>query len=296
VLSILLQLISIHVILSSVFVVNTLLLCKSATPKQIGPVGDDCDILDGILIDTCCIYCGAEHMRGNLNHLSTCKEAYQLWPSLVTPGTKLRPPKRKTICGMKETVDTKQETERQETDQSTHVCKAPRLSCSPRPRPLMPLGEIGLNAQTSNDEKSTSCERSLWICLCCSKKHCSYESGVTVFTEEVGDCKEWDPCEMARSEWGTNIQPAFDDLQKEISDCVKGIMHSKFFFASNKYIGSPSLDLKIKRWILWRLHLSPEILTKNWVPLRRAVKETIRYKRQSCVSRMRETFIGKCSL
>ncbi len=110
-----------HEIHSSVDVVNALLLCQYATPKRIGTVGvGDCSILDGILIAACCIYCGAEHMRGNLDHLRTCKEAYQLWPSLVTPGTKLRPPKRKTVSCMKETVATKQETERQATDQSAH--------------------------------------------------------------------------------------------------------------------------------------------------------------------------------
>ena len=234
-------------------------------------------------------------MRGNLDHLRTCKEAYQLWPSLVTPGTKLRAPKRKTVSSMKETVTTKQETERQAPDESTHVWKAHRTSCSPSPRPLMPLGEIDRNMQPCSNQNVNPCERSLLICLCCSKNHCSFESGVTVFTEEDGDCQEWDPSEVARSEWGTLNQP-FDDLRKAISDCVQGIMRSKLFFACNKYIGSPSLDLKIKRWIMWRLHLSPEILTRNWVPLRRAVKETIRYKRQSCISRMRETFIGKCSL
>jgi hypothetical protein len=232
-------------------------------------------------------------MRGNLNHLRTCKEAYQLWPSLVTPGTKLRPPKRKTVCGTKETLAMKEDTERQAPNQSAHVWKARRISCSPSQRPpLMPLDEIDHKAQPGSGQKSTPREHSLWICLCCSQKHCSFESGVTVFTEEGGDCQEWDPSEMARSEWGTVIQP-FDDLRKGISDCVQGIMRSQFFFANNKYIGSPSLDLKIKRWIMWRLHLPPEVLTKNWVPLRRAVKETIRYKRQRCVSRMEEAFIGK---
>ena len=134
-------------------------------------------------------------------------------------------------------------------------------------------------------------EESLWNCLCCGKRGCAYESGVTLFKEEETRL-EHDPCEIKIEERRRCFSE--NDYMEEgmvVRNCAKRLLRSKKFFAHNKYIGTPSLDRKLREWL--KQHLSDDIVGKNWPSLRQAAKETLRYKRVERIAFVRDAFVGE---
>ena len=106
---------------------------------------------------------------------------------------------------------------------------------------------------------------SLWLCLCCGRPECGFESGVTIMKEEDGQDREDDPCEIDNEKSTGMKEKDFNEESEAIRDCVSGLLRSKKFFGWNKYVGTASLDKKLKTWL--KSKIKEETVDKNWVAL-----------------------------
>lgn len=134
-----------------------------------------------------------------------------------------------------------------------------------------------------------------YSCLACGEMQCPYDNGFTVLMECEGE--EFDPAEHHPMQAATEQVSAvplllpFTDIEKSLRMVITGIMDSKGVWATNKYIGNPRLDSKLKTWMRNRLPQTTLVDSPNWVALRYSVKETFRYKRQKCVRLIRTRFM-----
>ena len=112
-----------------------------------------------------------------------------------------------------------------------------------------------------------------------------------------GQEHENDPCEpMVNTcrEWNKEFARSFNEMVNPIRSVVYGIVFSDGFWSAHKFIGSESLELKLRTWMKWRI--DAETVDKNWPALRRAVKESLRYKRQLCVGYIYDAFIRELNV
>ena len=93
-------------------------------------------------------------------------------------------------------------------------------------------------------------DRALWVCLCCGVEGCPYENGVTIMREEdEAPLEEHDLRGEAMEKTAAKWSRSDDDMLEEaiaIRKVVLGLLCSKKFFGNNTYIGTPSLDRKLK--------------------------------------------------
>jgi hypothetical protein len=140
----------------------------------------------------------------------------------------------------------------------------------------------------------------IWDCLACGKRNCEFEIGTaTLLDAEEEKEKEYDLCEcdpgaaLTRcTDWNRGTAYQFDRLSDMIKHLVSAAIFSKGFWSCYKYVGTKTLDLKIRTWTRWRC--GKEMAEKNWVPLRRAVKESLRYRRKLCCTWLHDSWCGKC--
>ena len=134
----------------------------------------------------------------------------------------------------------------------------------------------------------------LVCCLTCGTEGCRYENGYTVLREEDDGQVEFDPDEpkppTSCEEWSTSSASSFNMIKQPIKTVVAGLMGSSGFWSSHKYIASPQLDLKLKTWMKRRLF--NKVVDEHFCFLRKAAKETLRYKRQLSVKAIRNAFFG----
>ena len=132
-------------------------------------------------------------------------------------------------------------------------------------------------------------------CLACSKSSCPFESGHTVLRDDDLQGEEFDQCEpRARKgcceQWAgmEKIFP-FQRIKAATMSIVAGILLSNGFWPRHKFLGSPHLELRLKTWMKNRLG-NPRLVDAHWGSLRRAVKDTLRFKRQCIVALAHEEF------
>lgn len=187
------------------------------------------------------------------------------------PGTKVTPGSRKKVC----------------------VKRVVKLVPTPPVTPQAVTAACG-NLEGFGRPGELPADQALFGCLVCGKSECGFDRGVTIMKEEDGQSKEHDeledmPAVFVRDQ---NCEAALDEESRAVRECVRGVLQSKTFFSSNKYVGnSHEFHKKLKLWLEARLH-STTIVGRNWLALRRAAKETLRYKRQVCISRMQQLFVG----
>lgn len=216
-----------------------------------------------------CIYCGTK--ANNSDHLENCvKYKQDLVPSPA--GTKQSPEESPPVvtCG--------DETERP-------ILKKLRI---PPPQdgrsPSFPYKK----------PKPSKLDEFIFRCLACGNESCPYENGYSIFADDDGQKHEFDPCEPvfgSRENWGLNSAYSFEEVKSSIRVVVPGILRSSGFWSRNKFIGSSSLDFKLKTWMK-TTKLDPRLVDKIWIPLRRTVKEALRYKRQRSVALIWDAYIG----
>ena len=118
---------------------------------------------------------------------------------------------------------------------------------------------------------------------------------MTIMNNHDGQGDEYDPCEVSpltrSDEASGGDQPKFEEVVNHVNNTTESILHSKGFWSANKYLGSPNLGIKVKKWMGLRV-TSEKIVEKNWTVLRRVVKEALRYRRQNCVSGIQQAFTG----
>jgi hypothetical protein len=104
---------------------------------------------------------------------------------------------------------------------------------------------------------------------------------------------ECDPADTAPSpcpDWNRGTAYHFDKLSGVIKHLVSATFCSKGLWAHYKYLGRPYLELKMRTWMRWQM--GTDAVEKNWVPLRRTVKECLQYRRQLCCEWMHEAWVG----
>ena len=136
-----------------------------------------------------------------------------------------------------------------------------------------------------------------WDCLCCTQTNCGYESGITVMLEEKDgqEATEYDPCDPGlvggRGEWNRNTALTFEKIRAPIKSLVQRCLRSKGIWKAAKFLGGPGLDKKVKGWM--KMSIDQRVVEANYVPFRRAVQETLRFKRQTCTQYMKEAFMSE---
>ena len=128
----------------------------------------------------------------------------------------------------------------------------------------------------------------IFNCLACGRSACPYENGYTVLKEDGGQQHEHDPSEPKNN---NGASERFDSVKAPLRLVVGGIMRSNGIWTTHKFIGNCQLDLKLKTWM--RNRLDPKLVESNWAALRRGVKETLRYKRQQSVRKIKGAHFGK---
>lgn len=139
---------------------------------------------------------------------------------------------------------------------------------------------------------------SIWDCLACGNRNCPFESGTATLMDATdGQEMEYDESEPANAppspcpDWNRGTAYHFDKLSGIIKHLVSATFCSKGLWAHYKYLGRPYLELKMRTWMRWRM--GTDAVEKNWVPLRRTVKECLRYRRQLCCEWMHEAWVGE---
>ena len=141
----------------------------------------------------------------------------------------------------------------------------------------------------------------IWDCLACGKHNCEFKNGTaTLMASDDDQENEYDLCECEPGEklthcndWTRGTAYEFNKLSDAIKMLVNAALFLKGFWGLYKYVGTKSLDLKIRTWMKWRC--GRDMADKNWIPLRRAIKETLRYRRQLCCSWLHNAWIGELS-
>lgn len=228
----------------------------------------------------CCIYCGIRPTSTE-QHLQKCqkyREAKAIRESLPPPDDKegeIKPREgaKRPFCAESPPLPT--------CHNNTNLTKA-----AARQRVTPPTS---VNEHHGHWKKpKPMLDESTFHCLACGKEGCPHENGFTVMKEGDGQAQEFDPCEPILLP-GHAIP--FDKIKFLLKPVVVGMMRSAGFWPRHKFIGSAKLDLKLKTWMKSRLNAT--VVDKNWGPLRRAVKETLRYKRQHSVDLIQTVHNGE---
>ena len=176
------------------------------------------------------------------------------------------------------------------------ISKLRRITLSPSRSNLADGGSV-LSDVTNKDLPSP--RGGDWDCLACGHSGCRFEMGVTIMNAYDGQENEWDPLEI---DWkGTeNPDTKFDEIKICLACAVRSALTSKGMFSIHKFIGGDSFEAKLKEWLV-KTVIGSRAAVENLYPLlRRAVKETLRYKRQVSLTRMRDFYVGEldvgCSL
>lgn len=234
-------------------------------------------------IGGCCIYCGAESKSPD--HLATC--------------TKHK--KRKSEEESQERPDEDSNKKRDE----KRTCQE-ETSSRKNPANVTPLllGALGSHRKdlfpTSTIKECPSGLGAAFRCLACDKEGCPFENGYTVMEETNREQdQEHDPCEPANQKgWNARAPEHFlfkDSMVTPVRTAVLRTMHSNGFWSSHKFIGNRKLDFKLRCWM--KMKLDSKVVEQHWHPLRRAVKEALRFKRQQSVAAIRRLYYGEsCNL
>lgn len=156
-------------------------------------------------------------------------------------------------------------------------------------------GAVGTSASPGKKrdrEEGLDAEPELSCCLACGKKGCPYESGCTVLDKD--NAREDDPlAEELRTAANKRRLLPFARIQIDLRTVVDGIVRSSALWANHKFIGNPTQELQMKAWVRGRLHKPGVVDSPNWISLRHAVKETLRYRRQRCIEMIGKAFHGE---
>lgn len=128
-----------------------------------------------------------------------------------------------------------------------------------------------------------------WSCLFCVDRDCEFESVWQLTREGEGIELEWDKMEPDKR----GDERIVHMPEKQMAMCVEGLLKSKTFLASNKFVGSGSLNEKLREWLQWRLGWTEREVRHYWIPLRRTAKEVMAYKRHVWYLRIKQVFISK---
>lgn len=134
----------------------------------------------------------------------------------------------------------------------------------------------------------------IFHCLACRKENCQYENGYTVFDNDDGQQYEYDPCDLSCEVYRDLVKRegfCFDKVRAPVKAVVACVMTSDGFWAKHKFIGSQGIDHKLKAYMKTRVNAA--FVDKYWFPLRRSVKEAMRYRRQLVVERIHSAYIGR---
>ena len=173
--------------------------------------------------------------------------------------------------------------------------KTRRMPAVAKPRVMSPLKDVTpayMNLSGFGSGQLLTAEQALWLCLCCGKHDCGYETGAAIFVEGGDNHEEDDPCRIPVLETGKYLSE--QDYAEEgivVRNCTIGLLQSQKFFSNHKYIGTSSLDKKFREWLAQRL--PEQTIDKNWQALRQTAKETLKFKRQECVVFIRDAFVGE---
>ena len=143
-----------------------------------------------------------------------------------------------------------------------------------------PAGDV------SKKKQKSVTNRDIFSCLACGNEACKYENGCTVFDVHDLQMYEYDACEVTCKLCNgcTNTgRVTFDAIRDAIEDVVLEIMNSEGFWAKNKFIGSKTLDLKLKTYMKTRLFPDQDsFVNENWNGLR---SRSFQSKRSSWLSK-----------
>ena len=128
-------------------------------------------------------------------------------------------------------------------------------------------------------------------CLACGRSTCPFEDGHTVLDNDDGQQCEFDQCQPSLRRLSQSTYH-FDFLKPSIKGVVQRMLLSDGFWSRHKFLGSARLELRVRTWMKNKLN-NPDLVDMNWCPLRMAVKETLRYKRQCATMAASKKFIGE---
>lgn len=159
--------------------------------------------------------------------------------------------------------------------------------------PVQPKVHAVVTAKKLKVSSPTSDTFLSWSCLYCGKQDCSYET-VTPSSVKDGDSffPEWDTKEPPERDESDKYYSVQQIPERAITLLVREVLTSPSFFAWNKFMGAVE-DTRIMVWVEAKLSHSRYQVQQMWPKLRRAIKETLRWRRQRCVLRVKETFISK---
>ena len=123
---------------------------------------------------------------------------------------------------------------------------------------------------------------------------CPYENGYTVFNDEDGQQYEYDPCDITCQVYRDLIKEkgfCFDKIRVPVKAVAECVMTSEGFWAKYKFIGSQGIDHKLKAFMKTRVN--GDFVDKYWYPLRRSVKDALRYRRQLVVENIHSAYFGR---
>ena len=244
----------------------------------------------------CCIYCGQECKSPD--HLNTCtkKPPDECPDDFSDPAGGVSSSKRRVSTGGDEPAAGEEHggTKRHcgggdhTRTPANGVLVTPNLqSLGSQRKDLFPL--------SSNTQKKSNGSPlgAVLLCLACNKEECPFESGFTVMVDDSLEDPEHDPCEPSLQQgWRTNPKHfSFDGMVFPVKTVVLRIMHSNGFWSHNKYIGSKKLDHKLRCWM--KTKFEPKLVEDHWLPLRCAIKEALRFKRQQSVDGIRRQCHGE---
>ena len=134
----------------------------------------------------------------------------------------------------------------------------------------------------------------IFHCLACRKENCPYENGYTVLDDNDGQQYEYDPGDISCEVYKDLVKETglcFDKIRAPVKAVAACIVTSEGFWAKYKFIGSQGIDHKLKAFMKTRVK-NNDCVDKNWYPLRRSVKEALRYRRQLAVENIHSAYIG----
>ncbi len=159
------------------------------------------------------------------------------------------------------------------------------------PREPPPVG--GRSPQFPYKKPKPTLDEFISHCLTCRKENCPYENGYTVLDDDDGQMYEYDLGDISPEVYRDLVKEmglCFDKIRAPVKAVVACIVTSEGFWAKYKFIGSKGIDHKLKAFMKTRVNT--DFVDKNWYPLRRAVKEALRYRRQLAVENIHSAYIG----
>jgi hypothetical protein len=103
---------------------------------------------------------------------------------------------------------------------------------------------------------------------------------------------EHDPCDPLPSRRGSWIQATSSTLFNHLKALLRAVVCSiDGFWAKSKYIGTKSLEYKLKKWM--KTTVDPLLVDTVGRPLPLACKEALRYRRQAAIHSIWNTYKGQ---